>query len=182
MSKSLILDKLMETTTSENTLELLKKQQEQIQRQLQQQELINNNLYQSLINSGILKRITTSTTANIFDSLQQNHFTLNEYEAPTTLANLLNNYKNPLTSLLPFSDMFNGMSSVFERLFGSKLMIYAIIGMFFLLVFGCFVCFLGYCCCCTRIGRYLTCCFQCNLLPKKGNSKKKEAEAKRCCI
>jgi hypothetical protein len=193
MSESLILNKLIETTTSENTLEILRKQQESIKEQLKEQQLINNNLYQSLINSGILKRITSSTSANIYDSFRQNHFTnQNDYGASTTLSSLIENNhnnnnnnnlsNNGLNSLLPFNDMFNGMGSVFEKFFGSKFWIYALIALFIGITFTFFACFCIYCFCCSRLGRFF-CCLKCNSF--SSGSKKKEAESRKlnkCCI
>ena len=42
------------STMTENALDLLKYQQSQLQKQLLKQELLNANLYQSLLDSGIL--------------------------------------------------------------------------------------------------------------------------------
>ena len=193
MSESLILNKLIETTTPENILEILKQQQESIREQLKEQQLINNNLYQSLINSGILKRIMTSSTpTNVYDSFRQNHFTnQNDYGASTTFSSLLENNQinnvnhnsngNTLNSMLPFNDMFTGMSSVFEKLFGSKFWIYALIALFIGITLTFFACFCIYCFCCSKLGRFF-CCLKCSSFSK--GSKKKEAEACRlkCCI
>lgn len=192
MSDSLILNKLIETTTSESAIEFLKKQQEQLQRQLEQQELLNQNLYKSLLDSGLLRQATTSTVANLYDSFRQNHYTFNpnQYSPPTTLSSLINhnlNYNNGLVggglnSLLPFNEMFNGMGSVIEKLFGGKFWIYGIIAIFISIIFVFFACFCIYCCCCSRLGRTLMCCMK---LPSisKSSSKKKEAEGnKKCCF
>ena len=58
-SQSLIKSLLASTTKvtstlTENALDLLKYQQSQLQKQLLKQELLNANLYQSLLDSGIL--------------------------------------------------------------------------------------------------------------------------------
>ncbi len=185
MSESLILNSLLKTTTTENTLELIKNQQELLKKELQEQQIINKKFYQSIIDSGILKQITSSTSPNIIDSFQANHYTnnQNEYIPPTTLANLISNNKNNngINSMLPFNDMFTGMGSVFEKLFGSKFWIYAFIALFICVAFSMFACFCIYCCCCSRLGR-LVCCFKCSSF-SGNNSKKKEANRKsKCCI
>ena len=86
-SQSLIKSLLASTTKvtstlTENALDLLKYQQSQLQKQLLKQELFNANLYQSLLDSGIL---SGNNEASFRDASNQ---------ITTTASNLLDILKN----------------------------------------------------------------------------------------
>ena len=129
-SQSLIKSLLASTTKvtstlTENALDLLKYQQSQLQKQLLKQELLNANLYQSLLDSGILSgnneaafrdasnQITT-TASNPLDILKNKGYLSN---------NNGRNLGSPierLQSFLPLGEIYTGFSGIFERLFGTK--------------------------------------------------------------
>lgn len=186
------------TSTTENPLEVIKRQQEQIQRQLLQQELLNTNLYQSLLNSGILQNnnlkaplpiTSTSTATNILNLLQNNNLLNGDLlgklgAKQTTASNAISNSLNGLASILPLNDAFTSLGSVFEKLFGTKFWIYALLALLIGILFTMISCFCMYCCCCNRFGRNLLCCCKCHSFSKSSNKKKKALEdSKRfnCC-
>lgn len=180
MSESALLNGLLSTST-ENPLEVIKRQQEQIQRQLLHQEFLNNNLYQSLLNSGFIQNgnvqsknyqyTTTSTQSNLLNLLQNrqlfNGLSSETTASPTSLFSL--------ASIFPLIEGIGSLGDVFEKLFGTKFWIYAfltiIIGIMFIIV----TCFCMYCCCCNSLGRsFCKCC--CKLSKFKKNTKKKKIE------
>ena len=200
---SSILQNLLTTTTqvttklTENALELLKYQQSQLEKKLLQQELINANLYQSLIDSGyITNRIgstsTTSNNLNILEMLKQrgilNNHNNNSINKNGITSSDSSNSVNGLASMLPLNDVFTGLSTVFEKFFGTKMWIYILLAFFIASIFLFIFCFCLYCFCCSKIGRTL-CCLNCSsfLSLFKKNSKKKLAKDSdsnrlKCCI
>ena len=168
------------TYIADTELELLKYQQAQLQHKLVEQQLINSNLYQSLIDSGIIKlnnvkTLATSTRTAISNLIQM----LQQQQQQDSSKHQLSSIDDSggisdgggadshagggagLSSILPVNDIFNGLSYVFEKLFGTKFWIYAILILFALFMIM-FACFCMYCCCCSRIGRSL-CCIQSKL-------------------
>ncbi|CAF0706844.1 unnamed protein product [Brachionus calyciflorus] len=186
-SSSNLLNGLFSTTT-ENPLEVIKRQQEQIQRQLLQQELLNNNLYQSLLNSGLIQngksqfQLTSTTTQSSLLNLLQNRNLLSGLSGSgeTTASPIISNSLSSLASIFPLGDAISGLGSVFEKLFGTKFWIYA----FLIITIGiCFIivsCFCIYCCCCNSFGRNLCkCCCMLSKIKKStksSSSKKKKKE------
>lgn len=179
------------TTQTENALELLKYHQSQLEKKLLQQELINANLYQSLIDSGYITHRTASSSTvssnlNILDMLKGK----NGLKTSSSLTNSDSSSSlNGLSSMLPLNDVFTGLTNVFEKFFGTKMWIYVllaiVIASFLIFIF----CFCMYCCCCSKIGRNLMCCWKCTSFGSLFKSKKKKKSAngnddKRfsCCI
>lgn len=223
---SKIIDSIIATTTrlsstiahsSEHSIDFLKQQQMLIKQHLENQQLLNNNLYESLLNTGLMKHdaaaassngvnhlnslgssLATSTakmTNNILDLLRQNRAVSNSFSnlgfgSSSTPSNSL--MGGNLTSMLPLGDLFTNLSGVFERLFGTKFWIYALIAILSGLIFTFIACFCMYCCCCTRLGRTLMCCCRCGSF-SFGSSSKSSAKKKKkklmanestgkCCI
>ena len=202
-----LLQSLFATTTkitstmTENALELLKYQQDQLQKQLLKQELLNANLYQSLLDSGILSNNNeaafnaasnqiTSTAANILDILKNRGY-LNQQATTSSTLNNLSSFTSNLQSFLPLGDMFSGFSSIFEKMFGTKFWLYALVAILTGTFFTCIACFCMYCLCCSNFGRTLMCCLKCGWFSwfKRANgnsSKKKESKDNtgklKCCI
>ena len=177
-----LLQSLFSTTTkitstmTENALELLKYQQDQLQKQLLKQELMNANLYQSLLDSGIISNNNdaafnavsnqiTTTASNILDILKNRGY-LNQHDKATTSSTLnnLGSLTSNLQSFLPLGDMFSGFSSIFEKMFGTKFWLYALVAILTGTFFTCIACFCMYCLCCSNFGRTLMCCFKCGWL------------------
>ena len=162
MSSSLILNGILSTTT-ENTLEILRQQQNELQKQLIEQQSLNKDLYKTLIKSGILKRVSTTTVSSFLEQLRENGFELED-----DLSNSRNSGNRPfydgnkMHPLLPLNEMLNGISSVFEKLFGSKFWIYALLIIFVVFVVTVITCLCLYCCCCSRFGRGILCCCKWN--------------------
>ncbi|RNA19955.1 hypothetical protein BpHYR1_051496 [Brachionus plicatilis] len=180
MSDSALLNGLLSTTT-ENPLEVIKRQQEQIQRQLLHQEFLNNNIYQSLLNSGFIQNgnihnknfqlTTTSTQPSLLNLLKNRQF-LNGLETTASPTSLFS-----LASIFPLFEGISSLGDVFEKLFGTKFWIYAflaiIVGIMFIIV----TCFCMYCCCCNSLGRtFCKCCCKLSKLKKNRKKKKKEVE------
>lgn len=195
------------TKIADNELENLKLQQKQLQQQLLKQELINTNLYQSLLDSGILqlnslRAVATTaktTVANFLDVFQSRHggggpggggltasidgygSNMNRFYDGESLHGT--SRLTGLASILPLSDIFTGLGSVFEKFFGTKFWIYGILAIFVCIILTFVVCFCTYCCCCTNFGKLFTCCFRClkcfNCFKccKTSSSKKKKMKA-----
>lgn len=189
---SILINRLLSSTTTENPLEVIKRQQEQIQRQLLQQELLNTNLYQSLLISGLLQNnnlraplpVTppTTTASNILNLLQNRNLlnsnllgNLGSNNGETTSATSIGNSLNNLASILPLGDAFSSLGTVFEKLFGTKFWIYAVLALVIGILFTIVSCFCMYCCCCSKLGRNLLCCCKWSKMSKssKSSSKKK---------
>jgi hypothetical protein len=162
--------------TTDNALELLKQQQNELQKKLLHQEMINANLYEHLINSGIiqsnlLKTTTTSmtTSANLLELLRNrgilNHDSSNIYSNGRHETHP-NSSLHGFGSILPINDVFTSLGMVFEKLFGSKFYIYAILAIFIGILFTMIACFCMYCCCCSKLGRGLMCCWKCTKFTK----------------
>jgi hypothetical protein len=110
--------------------------QQQLQQQLLQQQLFNSELYQKLLNSGLLQR------SNI-QPMQQ----IEQVHQATTQSSLLavnNGVTSSLNSLLKMNDI----GSLFENLFGSKVLLYGLVAVVLGLVVLFIVCYCIYCCCC----------------------------------
>jgi len=194
---STILNGIMATTDS--ALELLKQQQRELQKKLLHQEMINANLYEHLINSGIIQsnllKTTTSsmsTSANLLELLKNrgilSHDSNNMYSSGRQDTN---NSLQSFGSILPINDVFTSLGIVFEKLFGSKFYIYAILAIFIGILFTMIACFCMYCCCCSKLGRGLMCCLKCTSFTKsvakttyKQKQKGNENANKRalCCV
>lgn len=167
---------------ADKTIEFLRQQQEQLQRQLLKQEILNTNLYQSLIDSGVIPSFRTTTAASTSNNannlleLLKNRSLLNGLaktsgggasdsssaaaspsSVSTSLANSVPNLAN-LATILPLSEAFTSLGTVFEKLFGTKFWIYILVGLLIGTAFMVISCFFMYCCCCNRIGRALCCC------------------------
>lgn len=181
---SAILNGLLSSTT-ENPLEVIKRQQEQIQRQLLQQELLNSNIYNSLLNSGLiqgpnnqkplLQLTTTSTQPNLLNLLQNRNL-LNGY-GETTGSPIISNSLSSLASIFPLGDAFSSLGSVFEKLFGTKFWIYAFLAITIGILFTIVTCFCMYCCCCNSFGQKLCkCCCKLSKIGKTSKKKKKEVD------
>ena len=183
------------STMTENALDLLKYQQSQLQKQLLKQELLNANLYQSLLDSGILSSNSeaafkaasnqiTTTTSNIFDILKNRGYLNQNSHGP-------NSTLEKLQSFLPRGDMFSGFSSIFERLFGSKFWLYVLLAILMGTFFTCIACFCMYCLCCSKFGNSIMCCLNCGWLSwlkrlLSSTCKKKDLKSDpnkfKCCI
>jgi hypothetical protein len=206
-SQSLIKSLLASTTKvtstlTENALDLLKYQQSQLQKQLLKQELLNANLYQSLLDSGILSgnneaafrdasnQITT-TASNLLDILKNKGYLNNNNNNGRNLGSPIER----LQSFLPLGEIYTGFSGIFERLFGTKFWLYALMAIVTGTFFTCIACFCMYCLCCSKFGNSIMCCLNCGWLKwlKKlttthaSTSKKKELKSEsnnkfKCCI
>lgn len=107
-------------STTQNAIEALKEQSNQMQRQLLQQEILNTNLYQSLLNSGIIQNnyirtTSTTTVSNILQVLQGRNLmnTRSELAEDTSIETgktPLLNIKKDLASILPFTDLKSGFN------------------------------------------------------------------------
>lgn len=89
-----------------------------------------------------------------------------------------------MASMLPLGDMVTNLNSIFEKLFGTKFWIYALIAILAGLLFTFIACFCMYCCCCSRLGRTLMCCcstFDCKK-SKKSLAAKNSPRCLKCCI
>lgn len=181
---SILLNGMLPSVTTaanlvaDKTIEFLRQQQEQLQRQLLRQEILNTNLYQSLIDSGVIPsfRATTTTTApsssNSLLDLLKNRSLLSGLSKTATgddssaagsssgassshsvVPNLAN-----LATILPLSDAFTSLGTVFDKLFGTKFWIYILMALLIGTAFLAISCFFMYCCCCNRIGKALCCC------------------------
>lgn len=132
MSESLLIPKLIETSTF-NTLDYLKQQQLAIQKQLMEQEILNKNLYERLFNSGFLTTASTTlaTSTSFLDSIRKK-FNLNDNESSTSEPNVTKAQSgaNILSALLPFGDMMSGISQIFTKLFGSEYWMYWFLAIF----------------------------------------------------
>lgn len=185
------------STMTENALELLKYQQSQLQKQLLKQELLNANLYQSLLDSGILSSNSeaafkeasnqiTTTASNVLNILKNRGFLGQNVNHDSNISPL-----EKLQSFLPLNDMFSGFSSIFEKLFGTKFWLYALLAILTGTFFTCIACFCMYCLCCSKFGNSIMCCLNCGWLSwfkriKNSTSKKKELKTDpnkfKCCI
>lgn len=123
------ITKIMKTTT-EDPLELLKRQQSAIQKQLLNQELLNKHLYESLFNAGFLTTTRYTTIAqhsstNFLDSIKQKLNFNNALSTSTDSSVIAKpNNLNPLAAMMPFGDIFKGINSILSSLFGSEYWIY----------------------------------------------------------
>jgi hypothetical protein len=213
-SQSLIQSLLASTTKvtstlTENALDLLKYQQSQLQKQLLKQELLNANLYQSLLDSGILSgnneaafklasNQITSTATNILDVLKNKGYLNNNHNNHNNRVDLSSPIER-LQTFLPLGEIYAGFSGIFERLFGSKFWLYALLAIVTGTFFTCIACFCMYCLCCSRFGNGLMCFLNCSWLKwlKKrvtfsasASKKKKELKSSvsdsnnkfKCCI
>lgn len=211
-SQSLIQSLLASTTKAtsaltENALDLLKYQQSQLQKQLLKQELLNANLYQSLLDSGILSgnneaafraasnQITTTAT-NILDILKNKGYLNNQNNGNNNNRNI--GAASPierLQSFLPLGEIYTGFSGIFERLFGTKFWLYALMAILMGTFFTCIACFCMYCLCCSKFGNSIMCCLNCGWLKwlkkattshastSKNKELKSDSESKfNCCI
>jgi hypothetical protein len=171
------------TTTIDSTLEYLKEQQNQLQRQLLKQEMLNSNLYQSLLNSGILQNgnqlkgaVSSVTTSYDFNESVNNGLAT---AAVTTVAaaSTANQISRNFPSMLPIEDMIGNLSSVFNTLFGTKFWIYALVAIIVVVVLTSLTCMFVYCCCCSNPCRNILCCckspFSFNRKSKSSRKKKK---------
>lgn len=83
-----------------------------------------------------------------------------------------------LASILPLNDMFTGLGSVFEKLFGTKFWLYGLFAIFICIILTFLVCCCTYCCCCTNVGKFFSCCFKCfkcfNCFKSSSSSSKKK--------
>ncbi len=128
MPDPLLITKIIETTT-EDALVYLKRQQLALQKQLNDQELINRALYESLLNTGFLTTSSTtpasiiSTTTSFLDSIK-NKFNLNNALSNTASNSATAQSANPLGAMLPFGDMLKGINSIISSLFGSEYWMY----------------------------------------------------------
>lgn len=173
-SSNLLNGVLPSMTTAANlvadkTIEFLKQQQEQLQRQLLKQEILNTNLYQSLIDSGVIPavRTTTSSTSNLLELLKNRSLLngLSKTDDPqgsgsSSASSAFNSAPNlaNLASILPLSDAFTSLGTVFEKLFGTKFWIYILFALLIGTGFLIISCLFMYCCCCNRFGKVLCCC------------------------
>lgn len=154
---------------ADKTIEFLKQQQEQLQRQLLKQEILNTNLYQSLIDSGVIPavRTTTSSTSNLLELLKNRSLLNglsktddNQGSGSSSASSAFNSAPNlaNLASILPLSDAFTSLGTVFEKLFGTKFWIYILFALLIGTGFLILSCLFMYCCCCNRFGKVLCCC------------------------
>lgn len=182
-STSILLNGILSVpTTTESQLDVLRRQQEELQRQLLKQEILNTNLYQSLIDSGFLRSSSTSTSTvvanNILDLFGKNRNSLmnnfNNKNVASTFDSATSNLTN-LASILPLGDMFSSLGSVFEKLFGTKFWIYMLFAILIGTMFTIVWCFFMYCCCCNKVGKMLCCCRFGNLFSTSSKKKKKKA-------
>lgn len=173
-SSNLLNGVLPSMTTAANlvadkTIEFLKQQQEQLQRQLLKQEILNTNLYQSLIDSGVIPavRTTTSSTSNLLELLKNRSLLNglsktdnNQGSGSSSASSAFNSAPNlaNLASILPLSDAFSSLGTVFEKLFGTKFWIYILFALLIGTGFLIISCLFMYCCCCNRFGKVLCCC------------------------
>lgn len=190
---------------ADKTIEFLQMKQEHLERQLLKQEIRNTNLYQSLIDSGVIpggnlrtlaNTVATTTSSNILDFLKNRNL-LNGLKATSSnggssdsgggvdAASTLSGGLNGLTSILPLGEAITSIGSVFEKLFGTKMWIYVIlvtiIGIMLMIV----TCFFMYCCCCNKFGKGLLCCCKFSGSSKKSKKKKQAIEDKsrlHCCL
>jgi hypothetical protein len=143
MNSSIILNGLLLSTTptihlaSNSEFEIIKKQQARLEQKLLQQELINTNLYQSLLDLGLLQRKTTVSS-------------LLDFQPSTSKGS------SGVAATFIY-EMFTSLGSVLEKLFGTGFWIYILI---FLGIFMFLICFCTYLCCCCKL-RSLSCCFKC---------------------
>jgi hypothetical protein len=180
MPDSIILNKLLETTT-ENTIEYLKQQQREIKKQLMEQEVLNKSLYESILKYGFPRNEATIATTvpsiasstSLLDSLKQKFNLLTTAASNTAAPSAPVSNINSLTSLLPFGDMLSGIGSVFQKLFGSEYWVYWLLAILISLLFTIITCCCIYCCCCSRIGRSLMCCCKCGGFSSSSSKKKK---------
>lgn len=152
-------------TSTENALELIKRQQEQIQKQLSHQQY----LYQNLLNYGLLQQNNGQydVSGSGQSGNRQRFFFDSERKPSNTMLGGLS------SAMLPFSNMFSGFGSILERLLGTKLWSYAIVVILIGVVLTMVACFCMYCCCCTPLGRICRC--QCPRWCFLNKTKKKES-------
>lgn len=171
-----------------------RKLQQQLQQQLMQQQMYNANLYQNLLNSGLLNNnnnnlnnnanlLIRSTTQQAITSACANcaNAVSNSLETiQTTTKSALNffNYGNSasgnMNSILGLNDIYKNFGQVFEQLFGSKFLIYALLTIIAGIALAFILCYCFYCCCCSNyFSRFCFCC-------KKKTSKKKKLSSKLC--
>ena len=192
-----------------NTLEFLENQQRLIHEKLQSQELLNSKLYESLLKSGIIdlndnvssgqkvRNILSSTPVtkaakSIFDllnhksELNENNLRVSQTSTFSPLHDLSRDRttgqmgNTGMASMLPLGHMVTNLNSIFEKLFGTKFWIYALIAILAGLLFTFIACFCMYCCCCSRIGRTLMCCCKCSGFDCKKSKKSMAANNSRC--
>lgn len=197
-SSILLSGMLPSVTTAANlvadkTIEFLRQQQEQLQRQLLRQEILNTNLYQSLIDSGVIPSFRTTTTSssvaaatsasNQLLDLLKNRSLLSGLAkttgsgsgtgdassssaaaggsgasaVATSAFNSVPNLAN-LATILPLSEAFTSLGTIFDKLFGTKFWIYILLALLIGTAFTIISCFFMYCCCCNRLGKALCCC------------------------
>ena len=174
-------------STTESALEQIRRNQEQLQKQLSHQEYLYQNLlnYGLLLNSGNQGSATTSTLSNnLLNLINKRHQFFGGSDDTDSRS-----------SFLPLGSIFAGFGSVFEKLFGTRFWFYSLVIVFVCILLLLVVCFCMYCCCCTPLGRFCCKCptfGSCFKTKKKstgsnkfgfGTSKKIEEKNKlRCCV
>jgi hypothetical protein len=163
-------------STTESTLELIRRQQEQIQKQLSHQEYLYQNLLQyGLVDPNRGRSPVSSTLPNNLLNLINKR---NRYfdGASSSEEGAKTGFGAGLASIFPMGNVFNGLGSVFEKFFDVKPWFYSLVLVLIIVILLISFCFCAYCCCCTPFGRM---CCKCSLSSKK-KSKKKNNGASSC--
>ena len=175
-----------------DSLDLLRHQSNKLKMDNLKQDLLNSEDFNQRHMGGLVTPYnsyssSTTTTSTLINFLRnKNYFNLRaNLEFTTTKPALLTSSSS---SMLPVSELLDGLSSVLEKLFGKKIWIYSFLTLFILtLIFTVlFTCICAYCFCCSNCGRRFFCCFRCSnggQTKKKYDSKKaNQKEDSKCCI
>jgi hypothetical protein len=161
-------------STTESTLELIRRQQEQIQKQLSHQEY----LYQNLLQYGLVdpnrgrSPVSSTLSNNLLNLINKRNQFFDGTSSDASSSGSKTGFGAGLASFFPLGNMFNGLGSTLEKFFDVKPWFYSLVLVLIIVVLIISFCFCAYCCCCTPFGRM---CCKCSLFSKK-NSKKKSCE------
>jgi hypothetical protein len=159
-------------STTESVLDLIIRQQEQIQKKLSHQDYLYKNLLEQ---RGGGPASATTIPKNLLNLLnKRGQYFGDESSSPADATAGAGGGLGFLSALWPGTgNVVDGLGSMFERVFGFKFWFSSLVALIVLVALGFLICFCTYCCCCTPVGRL---CCKCSLFGRYFGAKKKSGE------